>query len=245
MKNILKVLSLVLAFTALAPAISVAQASELEDYFTVGTVEVMEMDDQGAIIAHSVGTNPPSKGKTPAPAPKPGDTASPTPPATGNVEIGELVNLGKQIWQIILENQPVVNVSTDTANVVPQGVEGWMTLQGWSAPKAKNYRILYRNLMGVDVVDFSYRVLYTYNGNYRGKGRFLANVTIIPANLSVAWGYKFNATATVPSITNAGAENDPIGAAELLIKWDVSTPLKYQQSSVSYYVRGDGYFEAL
>ena len=86
---------------------------------------------------------------------------------------------------------------------------------------------------------------YAYGGNVGGKGAYLANMSVTPADLTVAWGYTFNAQASVPSVLNVGTTAEPIGAAQLQISWKVDTVMKHEQSSNTYFVRGDGVFTDL
>lgn len=160
-------------------------------------------------------------------------------------DLTDIVNLGKSIWQVVVDNQPVVDVSTQSASALPGRTSDWRSMQGWKSPRSLTYRMTYKNLYDMTVVDFSYRLLFTYGGNVGGKGQYLTNVTIVPANVNVTWGFKFSATASVPSITNAGTQQSPIAAAELLLSWKVTTVLQHEQTSSSYYVRGDGYFQEL
>jgi hypothetical protein len=159
--------------------------------------------------------------------------------------INQIVNTGKAIWAIIEANKPVSNVSTDIANAIPQASSTWDSLEGWSAPQTHLFHVNYKNGFGKDVIDFTYRVIYIYAGNVGGKGHFLNGVAIVPADLTVAWGYTFNAQAKVPSVTNAGSVKDPIAAMEIQMQWSVSTAFKINQQTQNYYVRGDGVFESL
>ncbi|MCC7442971.1 MAG: hypothetical protein IT285_15165, partial [Bdellovibrionales bacterium] len=159
--------------------------------------------------------------------------------------LDKIINMGRKVWAIVEENRPVVNVSWAPADAVPAGLQGWDTLTGWQAPRAVAYRVVYENLFGIDVIDFTYRILYTPGGSYEGKGRYLTRIVALAQNLEVAWGYTFNASGTVPSVTNAGSSTAPLAAAELLVQWSIDTAVKHSQGSYSYYVRGDGTFQEL
>ncbi|MGZ3698587.1 MAG: hypothetical protein ACXWPM_06645 [Bdellovibrionota bacterium] len=184
-----------------------------------------------------------------------------TPPATGagdavggdwtgsfdaaNVIIDQIINMGKKIWDIVAANKPVVNVQTNVASALPQGADSWTNLQGWQNPVARTFQTTYKNIYGMKVVDFTYRLLYTYGGNVNGQGRFLAAVTVIPANLTVAWGYTFNASTAVPTVVNAGTKVDPVAQMQVQIKWSVDTVLNHAETTQAYSVRGDGEFADL
>jgi hypothetical protein len=162
-----------------------------------------------------------------------------------DLTIDEIINIGKETWEIIKANKPVANVTTDQASALPSGSKAWTDFSGWKAPKAYLFEVYYRNPYGLKVVDFTYRVLYTYGGSADGKGAYLTNATIIPANLAVDWGYTFNATATIPAVTNAGTMDSPVAGMQLMMKWSVDTFLRHLESSQTYYIRGDGQFKNL
>jgi hypothetical protein len=156
-----------------------------------------------------------------------------------------IIRLGKEVWQVVVDNKPVVNVKTDKMDVLPEGSSSWLSVHGWKRPRSRLYRVTYRNLLGLKVVSFTYRVLYTYGGNQNGVGHYLANVSVIPSNISVAWGFKFALTAGIPNVHNAGTSNDPVAAAEVMVSWNIDTPLTHREESELYYVKGDGEFSEL
>lgn len=160
----------------------------------------------------------------------------------GPVTPDNIINIGKDLWQVVLAGEPVVNLQTDFANALPQGVNSWEDLENWQTPMSKVYQVTFQNFYGKTVVDFSYRLIFTYGGNFKGKGKYLSHVTIVPANLNVSWGYTFSVQAQVPNVTNAGTSADPVGAAELLVTWKLQNFMRNSVGSASYYVKGDGTF---
>lgn len=156
------------------------------------------------------------------------------------LDLWKIVNIGKEIWKIITDNRPVANIITDSASAVPYGTRDWTDLQGWKMPESKVYRVTYKNGFGSTVVDFSFRVMYTHGGNVHGVGHYLSNVTIVPANLNVSWGYRFSAEGTTPNIMNVGTHEDPIAGIQLMLVWSVDTVTQHSEKSAAFFVRGDG-----
>lgn len=252
-------MSFVSAFSLLAAAAlsSAAQAETRQNldlgYFMIGSVETYEIHENGAIsevrpfirITDPVGTVPsptPSTSPSPPTAGTVGTPSTPSPAPTQSID--GLLALGKQIWDIIAANRPVVTTSTERVSVVPPGITDWQDLEGWDRPQMRSFRSIYRNIYGVAMVDFEYRVMFTPKGRREdGKGAFLSGVTILPSALEVGWGYTFNAKGTVASITNAGSRKNPIAAVEIQMQWTLDTIFKHDERSFSYYVRGDGVFQ--
>lgn len=161
------------------------------------------------------------------------------------VEIDTIINIGKKIWAIVEAGKPVVNVQLNTASAMPAGIKGWQQLAGWKTPSSSTYRVHYTNLYGMNVVDFSYRVMFTYGGSYNGLGRFVTGATIVPAALDVAWGYSFKANVEVPTVVNIGTVENPVGGIQMNVNWEVGTVIKNSQTRTSYFVNGLGQLKQL
>jgi hypothetical protein len=227
---------------------AVSQANEVtpetlvnEAYFTIESVELEEVSGDPLETRASRFIKDPAPATISGASDWIGKILNPSKIATNII-----VNIGKQLWTIVEANRPVIRVSQEaSAHALPQGVQSWRELERWQVPASRAYRLSYKNAYGAKVVDFTYRILYTYGGSIGGVGQYLTQVSIIPAHVSVAWGYTFEAQASVPSVTNAGTVKEPVAAAQLQLRWAVSTVLKRDETTVDYYVRGDGYFQAL
>lgn len=207
-----------------------AQAASDPAYFTIDPASIRVVD---------LGTPAPAADAPPVQPP------AHIGPPTENPEVnwGDIINLGKTLWQIIEANKPVVDVTTAFASALPKGVNDADELAGWSAPVATAYELSAKNLYGVQVVKLRYQVLRTAGGNYFGHGRYLTAVTVQPVDLDVAWGYRFSLDAQVPSVTNAGTRLDPVAGMLVTVDWKMQTPLRETDGAQSYYVRGDGLFQ--
>jgi hypothetical protein len=158
------------------------------------------------------------------------------------VILDKLILLGQKIWKIVEAGKPVSNFAAQRADVLPQGVTQWQSLAGWQVPMSKRYERVIKNKWGEEVVTFRYRILYNWGGSVKGKGAYLMGVTVYPEIVNVAWGWSFDATVSIPTITNAGTTANPTAAAEILVSSKVRTPLTSLDNTESYYVRGDGAF---
>lgn len=163
------------------------------------------------------------------------------------VVIEKIINIASKVWDMVVANQPAVNVDTKYAVALPFGVSGPSELEGWSKPKSYLLSFYFENLYGIDVISVSYQITYVYGGSYRGKGKYLAAVWAIPVNIDVMWGFKFNMQAYVPDATvvNVGTSNNPVAALQLKVSWSASSPLKQVDGTGVYYIQGDGYFQEL
>lgn len=161
------------------------------------------------------------------------------------VDLSQIISVGERVWAIVQANHPVVTVNTPVAHALPRGVECWADLERWQAPRARLYEVTYQNGFGTNVVHFRFRLQYTYGGGKDGRGRYLANVAVIPADLDVLWGYTFDANVEVGQAVNLGTHDDPVAGLGLNVKWNVKTVLKDSSSSMNFFVQGDGIAKSL
>jgi len=158
---------------------------------------------------------------------------------TAGVDIGSIVNLGKDVWTIVDQNQPVLDVKYDYATALPYGIKSAAQLEGFTDLQHQSFRVHGTNGFGMNVYDLTYTLVHQYNGTYQGKGHYLASVSVIPSNISALWGYKVYLTVGNVAATNVGTADAPIGAANMDLTFRVETILKKSQTTTVYEFRGD------
>ena len=163
------------------------------------------------------------------------------------VTIDSIINIASKIWGIISNNAPVVNIDTKYAVAYPQGITSAAQMSQWSKPKSYVYGFYSKNLYGMKVIDVEYKVTYAYGGTYKGGGKYLTAVTVVPTQVNVAWGYRFSMNGAVPdsTVTNVGTHTNPIAAMQLKLSWKISTIVKETDDACVYYVEGNGYFDEI
>lgn len=166
-------------------------------------------------------------------------------PLTDGITLDQIINIGQKIWTIVEKNKPVVNLKIQKAEVLPLGAKDWAELECWQVPESKVFRVSYKNGFGMTAVNIALRVNYTYGGRVNGLGRYLSQVTVLPAELDVIWGFKLDGEVRVATPTNAGTKESPVAGVQMDVNWVITTPLKYSESTESFYVQGDGLFKHL
>jgi hypothetical protein len=176
---------------------------------------------------------------------KPMADETPNPLDEVEMTIDQIINIGKKVWAIVELGRPVVNVKTDVATALPKGAVDWLSLDSWQAPESRTYSVTYLNAYGTRVVEFTYRVLYIYGGSVNGQGKYIGYATLVPVELNVQWGFKFNAEANVPSVFNVGTRAEPVGGMQLNMKYHVDTVMSHVEQSQAYFIDGKGTFKKL
>lgn len=158
---------------------------------------------------------------------------------------GDIINLGLKLWSIVQEGEPVANVQTSYATALPRGVSCWMDMENWRAPEIKTFQVQYYNLLGMNVVDFTYSLVAVSGGQYQGRGAYIAHATVVPVHLSVLWGFGVDASATVHVVFNTGTQTDPVAAMQVQVGWSVKSIFTSEQRTAMYYLNGQGLIQEM
>lgn len=223
----LVLVGLMLASVTLRANETTAQDQSLNPDFSVGSVEVTEVQvDEADKLAYSLPEIDSSLGSI--------------------ISISDkLIALGTKIWDIVKANRPVVTTNFAPAiSVLPRGVtdsNSFETMYGWSEPVVRQYVVSVKNLYGIEVVNFKYAVIMQYAGlDANGRGKYITGLTVAASDLTVKWGWNFDANSSLVSIANKGTPTQPVASANLKISYKISTPLNEMQSSVIFHVDGRG-----
>lgn len=158
----------------------------------------------------------------------------------------DIVALGESVYNLVERNKPSNKTEYAPIMVVPR--EGnqaadILDTEGWTAPVKRTYRVTYQNTYNIDVVDFTYAVMYSYKGSYNGTGAYLAGVQIVPTNVRTLWGFNFSATMKLGGIVNQGSRANPVAGATIIMEYNVSSLLVSQTVAQSFFINGRGGFK--
>jgi hypothetical protein len=223
----------ILGATVFAFSVS-TYAADLSGPWDISSVEIHQVQEQVRPMEVAIDSDCGSQGVLPM------DLSS-----LGEISWADIINIGQKVWAVVEANKPVVTVGKiPVAYALPRGLMCWNDLDSWQAPKVNSYEVTYKNGFGMEVVKFRFRLQYTYGGGLQGKGKYLANVTVAPAEISVVWGYTFDANVDVAQAVNLGTVDSPLAGLELNLKWKVKTVLKESDNSFNFFVQGDGVAQA-
>ena len=136
---------------------------------------------------------------------------------------GEMITIGKLVWEIIKEGEPVLDFQSERLGVLPKGIKTASELTNWKKPVTSKYKVVYENMLGFEMVSFEYRLIFTPGGKHQGKGHYLTNIAIEPSNIEVSWGYNLNAQFEALDIVNLAGSENPMAGMELQLTWSVDT----------------------
>jgi len=160
-----------------------------------------------------------------------------------------LIAIGKKIWPIIDAGRPVINTKlTPAVSILPhlEGENGvFYQMANWSTPKVKSYRVSFKNGFNSEVVGFTYTLYFQYNGDYKGVGKYVANLKVQASDIYTAWGFNFDATNELVGISNVGSSNEPVASGIVQVAYTVKGLINEVRSAQSFYVDGAGNFQVL
>jgi hypothetical protein len=161
-------------------------------------------------------------------------------PQRREIDPATIINIGLKVWQFIKDNAPTIDVSRSSASAVPSGITNWDQLENWHEPRSVSYNLKYKNLLGMVVVDFTFKVVFIWGGQYKNIGQYITGATVVPTDIKVLWGYNFEAVVNIANVVNAGTTAAPLAAMTMEINWKVSNPLVKENSAMNFWISGDG-----
>ena len=142
------------------------------------------------------------------------------------LDIDKVIAIGKDAWEFIKDNKPVVNAQTDYAGAVPEGVEDWRQLSGWKSAAKGPVVFSWINGFNMETVHVSFKWDMSYGGQHQGRGKYVTQAGPAVGTIDVAWGYTVDVSARVFAPLNTGTVADPIAQIDIELKCRMSTVLK-------------------
>ncbi len=160
----------------------------------------------------------------------------------------DMVALGQAIYDLVQKGKPKNVTEYAPISVVPRDpttkeyVDPF-SLEGFSMPVQK----VFTSKMivgGKPVVDFTYKVMYSYGGSYDGVGKYLTAVQIIPASITTKYGWDFSASMKLAGIMNNGTKANPIAGVMVAIKYTMNSWGTAYEKNDTLYITGAGGFKS-
>ena len=177
------------------------------------------------------------------PSPTP-DNGGYYPSSTGTVDT--IITLGTKIWDFIVTNKPTADYQTLKTSVVPEGITNFTQLT-WKRTDiiTKVYHVEFTTITGKSAGGFDYRINFLHSGSLKGKGKYIGQLSVSPANVKLHTDRSLTFRAEVLDPLNFGTEEDPIAGIQLQVTWSSPTTVRYSMNSAEYMMFGDGEIQEL
>ncbi len=154
--------------------------------------------------------------------------------------VDKIINIGQKIWNVVEKGKPVANYSSASANALPENATRWDQLESWNIPKSKIVSVVYKNIYGIEVIRFTYKIVLLYGGSVGSVGKYIGYANVEPLEMTTAYMYTFNVKAAVEAVYNMGTKKNPLAGMILNISWTVETVLKKSTMTHTYALDGLG-----
>ncbi len=187
---------------------------------------------------------PPGSGG-PLPGPYPMPLPGPASKIMAYVQVADaIVGLAERIYTLVEKGRPKVNVKVEPVSVLPLASDktfyAAQSLSGWSMPEARKYKMTYTNGFNMNVVVFTYMVIFSHGGNLEGMGNYITSARIVPTDISVSYGFSLNASFKLQGVQNHGSKESPIAGAIVELNYSVSSMMKHMESNDNFHITGLG-----
>lgn len=138
----------------------------------------------------------------------------------------EVIAIGKEVWTFMEENKPVMNLNTDYAGAVPNGVSDWTHLSGWKNALKGPYTISWINGFNLETVHIDFKWASSYGGRYDGVGQYITQAGPLVGKIDVSWGYTVDVSVRAFSPLNVGTKKTPVSQIDIELTSRISNVLK-------------------
>lgn len=158
---------------------------------------------------------------------------------SAQVTPNEIIEIGKEIYQAIENNQPVIDVATDWAGVVPSGIGDWTTLSNWHGPQ-RSEMFSVASKEGMLLTNFSWTFAWKYGGSYNGVGQYVTQAGIEVLDSYALLSERLDVNVTSANAMNYGTSANPIGGLDVTVSVTSSGFLRQVTKNCTMSLRGDG-----
>mmetsp|Transcript_18885 Transcript_18885/g.50616 ORF Transcript_18885/g.50616 Transcript_18885/m.50616 type:complete len:193 (-) Transcript_18885:205-783(-) len=161
--------------------------------------------------------------------------------ASAQITPQEIIEIGKALYTAIEDNQAVLDVSTDWAAAVPDGITDWQTLTNWESPlQSSSFYIEFKNKLGMKLTRFEWKFAWKYGGSYNGVGKYVTQ-----AGIQLLDAYAYTSEHLDVSVTNLkpvnyGTSTAPIGGLDVTVSVTSSGLFEKTTKSCTMTLKGDG-----
>jgi hypothetical protein len=140
--------------------------------------------------------------------------------------------LGVDIYKLVEAGRPSINTNFAPIHVLP--VEGGnyvhpMRLTEVSGYQGRRYTFVGRSLVGLEVIRFTYTLMFQ-TGKHR-RGRYIMNA-FVKADTWVLWSNSFDASMQFVGMANAGTPTAPVAQASLKVRYKAGSILVARETEV-------------
>lgn len=167
--------------------------------------------------------------------------------------IDSIVNAGAKAWEILKDNEVQAGVDGTLACAIPSAAK-IEEVEGGSGPEYREYALKRSNIMVQSAMglagrfvapdlELRFKVSRRHGLRWRGKGKYLADVSVTGAVPSAGLPYKVSLQARADTLANMGTREDPVAAMRVLVNVEIQWSIFSKEVlPFEFLLYGDGRF---
>lgn len=161
-----------------------------------------------------------------------------------NVKGGTIVEIGKKAWDLVKNNEAVVDYDQDWCGAVPEiYAEDWSSLAGWKDVHSEEFRFHYK-IAGDTVSELKWKYAWSAEGHdAEGVGRYVMNAGVHIDRLYARAGQSLKASVTSLAPLNYGTVEDPMAGINIQVSFTSASAFNSATTTCTVTVRGDEKYE--
>lgn len=155
-------------------------------------------------------------------------------------EAGGMIVIGEKFWKVMRSNMAAyTEANAPRIHALPEGASSPQELSRWSDPRGDT-----RVLMLDKTPLARFTVWRCTGGTYKGKGKYLSNVTVTSEAIAGS-GWRLSLDTVVSGPYNVGSR-EPVAALTLIVNYQAQRFFQSDRTGTFVFnLRGDGPFELL
>ena len=132
----------------------------------------------------------------------------------------------------------MLDVSTDWAAAVPDGITDWETLTNWESPvQSSSFYIEFKNFLDMNI---EWKFAWKYGGSYNGVGQCVTQAGIQLLDAYAYTSEHFDVSVTNLKPVNYGTSSAPMGGLDVTVSVTSHGLFEKTTKSCTMTVKGDG-----
>jgi hypothetical protein len=157
-----------------------------------------------------------------------------------------IINAASAAWKVIEDGAPSSEISSNTANAVPE-VDDWSALVGAQSTKL-TWTYVRTNALGLfTAVDVKFELFWEWGATYRNGGAFIPNIWISVPTCDLTWGQNMDIDLVTRNPTNRNTSDPrrPIAHIPVTVRGTHTNVLESNHIEWNFVLEGDGAWQQL
>jgi len=157
-----------------------------------------------------------------------------------DIDPSQIWQIGKELWNLVQDNKPVVNYTSDYAGAVPKGISDWTQLEHWKDHTTDSYDIKFVNFINMRLTEFSWVFNFKYGADLNGTGSYVTQAGASVTNVYAYLTEHVDVVVHAFNPLNYGSTANPVAGIDIEVK--MTSYGEFEKTTVGCHImaKGDG-----